>query len=70
MTYTVIGKGAADESLSYEKETLPEAYYLASKMSDNGVAHVHIIDDGGVDIPLEEAWEAFRREPLPGWTVR
>lgn len=70
MKYTVTGTGIGDAKLVYEKGTLPEAYYVASKMADSGVADVQIIDGNGSDISLEEAFQAFRQNPLPGWTVR
>ena len=69
MGYIVTGTGAEGQRLVYEKETLPEAAYLASKMVDNGVADARIADANGSEISLHEAWEAFRRDPMPGWTV-
>lgn len=70
MSYTVTGFGVGRVKLKYEKETLSEAGYLASKMADNGVADVHIADASGREVSLEEGWDAFRQSPPPGWTVR
>ena len=70
MKYTITGTGVGGKRLSCEKGTLGEAGYLASKMIDQGVADVQILDANGSDVTLEEAWEAFRRSPPPGWTIR
>lgn len=66
--FVVIGIGAGDKKLSYPKNTLAEAGYLASKMADNGVKSVQILDDNGKEYSDDEAWEAFRLSKPEGWT--
>ena len=70
MKHTITGTGAEGEKLFYEKDSLAEAGYLASKMADNGVADAQILDEDGAEVSLEKAWEAFRQSAPPGWTFR
>jgi hypothetical protein len=59
MPYRVTGIGL--EPLEYEKATLAEAAYLASKMADNGVAHVRVFDEHGREITPDELDAAWTR---------
>lgn len=60
MKFVVIGIGVDGAKLSYQKETLGNAGYTASKMADNGVESVRIFDDKGKEYSLDDGWEAFR----------
>lgn len=60
MKFVVVGIGVGGAKLSYQKETLGNAGYTASKMTDNGVESVRIFDDKGKEYSLDDGWEAFR----------
>lgn len=70
MKFVVVGIGVGGSKLSYPKETLGDAGYTASKMADNGVESVRILDDNGNEYSLDEGWEAFRLSKPEGWTFR
>lgn len=55
MSFKVTGNGHRGIALAYEKNTLREAGYLASKMKDNGVLNVRIWDGDGNKVPLKDA---------------
>ena len=68
LKFIVVGTGVGDAPLSYPKDTLGEAGYLASKMADNGVKLVRILDGNGKEYSLNDGWEAFRLSEPVGWT--
>jgi hypothetical protein len=65
--FVVLGKGVGGAELSYPKETLGDAGYLAAKMVDNGIGSVRILDDSGKEYSLDDGWEAFRLSKPEGW---
>lgn len=68
--FIVTGLNFEGETLSYEEGLLRDAGYLASKMEDNGVGQVRIIDSNGREFSLAEGMTEFRCNPPPGWTIR
>jgi len=68
--FVVIGVGVDGAKLSYQKETLGNAGYTASKMADNGVDSVRIFDNNGKEYSLDDGWEAFRLSKPEDPTVR
>ena len=66
----VIGIGVGGAKLSHQKETLGNAGYTASKMTDNGVESVRIFDDKGKEYSLDDGREAFRLSKLEDRTFR
>lgn len=68
VTFIVVGIGVGDAPLSYPKDTLGEAGHLASKMADNGVRSVRIVDNNGKEYSLNDGDEAFRLSKPDGWT--
>lgn len=67
MKFIVVGIGHGGSKLTYPQETLGDAGYTASKMADNGVDAVRILDAEGKEYSLKEGWYAFRRSKPEGW---
>ena len=66
--FVVVGLGIDGVKLSYPKGTLGDAGYIASKMADNGVKSVRILDESGKEYSLEDGWAAFRLSKSEGWS--
>ena len=60
MTFTVTGIGIGGVALRYSEETIERAKYLASKMSDNGVRSVMVLDEAGHVINLTDSYQTSK----------
>ena len=58
MSYRVLGQGLA--AIDQAEPDLGRAAYTASKMSDNGVKNVRVIDSDGQQIPRRDLVRALR----------
>ena len=67
MPYKVTGQGLNGIELAYDKATLSEAGYLASKMADNGVSNVRIHDELGAPVTLANALKALHASSPKRW---